>query len=516
MESEKTSTDSQTLAQRVAAGDDLAADTVFQRYLRRLTALARARLAPRVGRRVDPDDAVQSAFLSFFLGARRGQFTIERSGDLWRLLATITARKVARLVTFHQASKRNVRREASPYDSDARSDFQTADPHARNVDEAAILADELADIMQQLPTELRSVLQMRLQDASIAEIASSLGRTERTVRRKLEELREWIARRRNDELPQAVIAPRLLTENEPVDSTDAVSSPQATPSPNSVGSIPTIDYRDLVLLAHLGSGGMGRVYRAWRRSTDEHLAVKVLRKSLQDNPPAVARFLAEIRTVAALDHPGITRLYGLGRMPAGGYFFVMQLVERFDLQQRLQAGPVADQEIAGWMIDAARAVGHAHARGIVHCDLKPSNLLIDRMDRIVVSDFGFAVALSETKQPIGGTKAYLAPELFAPQLGEVSPAVDVWGLGAVLYALIYGRPPWIGLDATAISGPTTFPTISFPPTASPFLDLCRTCLTIDPQVRLSSVEQIADRIAIILSHLAAGFVLARRKERDSR
>ena len=495
MESEKTSTDSQSLARRVAAGDDLAADAVFQRYLRRLTALARARLAPRVGRRVDPDDAVQSAFLSFFLGARRGQFTIERSGDLWRLLATITARKVARLTTFHQAAKRNVRRDAEPCDSDTRSDFQAADPRTRAVDEAAILADELADIMQQLSPELRSVLQMRLQDASIAEIALSLGRTERTVSRKLEELRELIARRRNDgESTDPMIACRLALEDEPLESADAMSSQRATGSPDSVALIPTIDYRDLVLLAHLGSGGMGRVYRAWRRSTDEHVAVKVLRKSLQDDRQAVARFLAEIRTVAALDHPGITRLYGLGRMPAGGYFFVMQLVEQFDLQQRLQAGPVADREIAGWMIDAARAVGHAHGRGIVHCDLKLSNLLIDRTDRVVVSDFGFAVALSETKQPTGGTKAYLAPELFDSRLGDVSPAVDVWGLGAVLYALIYGRPPWMDVEPTTSSNRSPSNAIDFPLTASPFLDLCRRCLTIDPQSRLSSVNKIADLI----------------------
>jgi serine/threonine protein kinase len=85
----------------------------------------------------------------------------------------------------------------------------------------------------------------------------------------------------------------------------------------------------------------------------------------------------------------------------------------------------------------------------------------------------------------------------------VSPAVDVWGLGAVLYALIYGRPPWVDLNAVAISGPTSFPTISFPPTASPFLYLCRSCLMIEPRMRPSSVAQIADGITITLSHIAA-------------
>jgi RNA polymerase sigma factor (sigma-70 family) len=484
MTAEKNSADSQTLVKRLHSADEGAADEVFRRYFRRLAALARARLAPQVGRRVDPEDAVQSAFRSFFLGARSGRFTIERSGDLWRLLATITARKVSRLTTRHRGEKRSVAREVRRSD-DADDDLGFLVAQGPSPEHAAALADELSEIMRSLPVDRRRALQLRLEDASVDDIAHEIGCTDRTVRRWLNELQTLLERRLIHVSPDAS-SPVVPTLPKRADEGPTAKPTVATTGEPNVPPLPPIDYRDFVLELHLGSGGMGRVYRAWQRSTDRHVAVKVLKKNRQQERAAVERFLTEAEMIASLDHPAIIQLFGLGRMPAGGYFFTMQLVEGGDLQQRIDAGPITLTRIIEWLRQAAGAVAHAHARGVIHCDLKPSNLLLDREERIVVSDFGFAVALSGKTSALGGTRAFIAPELFAR--GEVSARTDVWGLGAVLYALLYRKPPWPrdarpSANTHSIDWPTT--------TEQEELGkVCRRCLAVDPQDRYASIGEL--------------------------
>jgi RNA polymerase sigma factor (sigma-70 family) len=486
METEKTPESSQALAASLLAGDATAPEEIFRRYVRRLTALARARLSSRVGRRVDPEDAVQSAFRSFFIGARTGRFTLDESGDLWRLLATITSRKVSRAAAHHGAAKRSVGKEVNLTSS---SGFETSpmDHRLPSPVEAAALADELTNLMQSLPPMMRRMLQMRLQDVSLADIAKELDRTERTIRRWLNEVEVLLRRRLGSATLEPLQTPTTSDEGR-ARPAPAVAKPSFTSS---------IDYRDLVLESHLGSGGIGRVYRAFLRSRAQHVAVKVLRKRLQANPKAVERFLREASLVAALSHPAITRLHGIGRMPAGGYFFVMDLVEGGDLQQRIDSGVVPAAKIGDWLQQAAEAVAFAHAHGVVHCDLKPSNLLLDRNDRIVISDFGFAVALAESRRPVGGTPAYLAPELIDERWGEVSPATDVWGLGAVLFALLYRHPPWTQVTFERLIERLKCGDIKFPelPTST-FTEVCRRSLNIDAAQRFPSASAFAEAFRV--------------------
>ncbi|MBI1901253.1 MAG: serine/threonine protein kinase, partial [Planctomycetia bacterium] len=142
-------------------------------------------------------------------------------------------------------------------------------------------------------------------------------------------------------------------------------------------------------------------------------------------------------------HPGIVAVYGLGRTPGGGYFIVMELVEGPDLSQAAagRAVPVADA--VRWTIAAAGAIAHAHERGIVHCDLKPSNLLLDRDGRLRVTDFGLARSLADDAAAgqIEGTAPFMAPEQVSGYWGTIGPRTDVYGLGAVLYTLLSGEPP---------------------------------------------------------------------------
>ena len=180
---------SDQLLLRYRQGAEDASREIFERYLARLTALARSRLAPRLARRTDPEDIVLSAYRSFFVGARDGRFVLQRSGDLWRLLVSITLHKLYQQVKRHSAESRDVQREKMLEEAHAFSREPTAE-------EAVALADELEAILKPLDPLLRRVLELRLQGQSLEEIAAITMRSERTVRRSLAELREAIASRR--------------------------------------------------------------------------------------------------------------------------------------------------------------------------------------------------------------------------------------------------------------------------------------------------------------------------------
>jgi RNA polymerase sigma-70 factor (ECF subfamily) len=172
----------------VRHGDESAESALHARYVARLVALARRRIGQRLGARVDAEDVVQSAYRSFFLRARAGQFELQHSGDLWRLLAQITLRKLYRQAQRHTADRRSIEREtASDAICDAGTAYASREPTPA---EAAALADELAHAMQQLEPWQRRVLELRLQEHTIDEIAAALGRSERTIRRTLAAIRE--------------------------------------------------------------------------------------------------------------------------------------------------------------------------------------------------------------------------------------------------------------------------------------------------------------------------------------
>lgn len=174
-------------------GDQPSAEAIFNRYCERLTRLARTRLSSRLASRTDPDDVVMSAWRSFFIGARDGRFSLQRSGDLWRLLVSITLHKLYRQARHHAADMRSVKTELC---MEAVADpLQLADDREPNPAEAVALSDELESIFSQLDPFARRVLELRLQGDRLAEIALGTGRAERTVRRTLANIRKLIADR---------------------------------------------------------------------------------------------------------------------------------------------------------------------------------------------------------------------------------------------------------------------------------------------------------------------------------
>ncbi len=181
---------------RYRGGDNLAADELFARYFGRLTSLARSRLSPRLAGRTDPEDIVLSVYRSFFVKAREGRYALSRGGDLWRLLAAITKHKLLRQVRSQTADRRSVDVEVPLDRIDERE--LLGGQLAPTPEDAAELADELEWVLARLDPFARRVLELRLQGLQLAGIAEDTGRSERTVRRVLTQVRELLAGRLND------------------------------------------------------------------------------------------------------------------------------------------------------------------------------------------------------------------------------------------------------------------------------------------------------------------------------
>ncbi|MBI4577576.1 MAG: serine/threonine protein kinase, partial [Planctomycetes bacterium] len=228
----------------------------------------------------------------------------------------------------------------------------------------------------------------------------------------------------------------------------------------------------LVVLGRLGAGGMGTVWRARQLGLGREVALKVLSGHRLDSLEARERFHLEAVAAANLDHPGIVRVHAFGEH-AGLPWFVMELVEGPSLARLLEeGGPPGPLQAARWVAEAARAVDHAHRRGVVHRDLKPANLLLGGDGRLRVTDFGVArvegplagaVPREPTEEGISlGTPAYMAPEQRLGDRRRVGPTTDVYALGLVLRECA-GEPPGAGLEAvvrraTAFQPEARYPT----------------------------------------------------------
>lgn len=177
-------------------GDQDAAFVMFERYVNRLTALARSRLSPRMQHRVDPEDIVQSTYRVFFDRASRNEFSLQRTGDLWRLLAAITLKKVQAKVEFHQAQKRTIHNDAGQGDS---SSFYAAPLEAVDreptPDESVALVEEIQHVLERLDPSQREIVEKRLGGMEVEEIAEAVHRSDRTVRRALEAVRKLLEER---------------------------------------------------------------------------------------------------------------------------------------------------------------------------------------------------------------------------------------------------------------------------------------------------------------------------------
>ena len=456
---------SHELLKKYQAGESEAAAAIFDRYVDRLIALARKRIGPKLKRRVDPEDVVQSAYRSFFVHAKDHAYQLTRSGDLWRLLASTTLNKLYGQIEKQTAEKRTIHREAP--DQLALASLASRDP---TVVEVVAVGEQLRLILDDLAPDEQVVLVSTLQGQSHEEISRVIGKSERTVRRLLAQARQQFEER--------LLGAGVRTKAGAAARSPRVVEPQAP-----------LKYSNYVLKQMLGAGGMGRVYRATDKRSGKTVAVKSLHKSQQGDERAVAQFVQESQILAELRHPNIVGVEGLGRFPAGGYFIVMDFIDGTDLQSRLETGSLPIAEAVSIVKQVAKAVQCAHGHGIVHCDLKPGNVLVDSRDRVFVTDFGFAFIVADTSRTrtnsVGGTAGYIAPEILHTQ-SEPTPAADIFALGVLLWTLATGKLP------------TQFSSLhTEDDSTAPIESICSRCLAAEPSDRFSQVDDLIDALSKI-------------------
>ncbi len=210
-----------------------------------------------------------------------------------------------------------------------------------------------------------------------------------------------------------------------------------------------------VLVEEIGRGGMGVIYRAVHRETREVVALKTVLPQYADDPEILARFRREAETAQNLDHPHTMPILEIGCSEKGMSFFTMPLALGGSLHHLNAKYRGRWQRIAELMVKVARAVHHAHLRGILHRDIKPGNILFTEEHEPLIADFGLAKPLIGSNDltrscTVLGTPNYVAPEQIAGKASDLTAATDVYGLGAVLFELLTGRPPFVGNNSLEV------------------------------------------------------------------
>jgi serine/threonine protein kinase len=281
------------------------------------------------------------------------------------------------------------------------------------------------------------------------------------------------------------------------------------------------------LLQEIGRGAMGVVYRATDLGLGREVAVKVLQGRYPTNSPTARRFLEEARITAQLQHPGVPAVYQVGRLPDDRPYLAMKLIEGETLETLLKSNAPVDPLAVFEAV--SQAVGFAHAHGVVHRDLKPSNVMVGAFAEVQVMDWGLSKVLSSNRPAdspcsdpeattapteiqslretdvgltqagsVLGTPAYMAPEQAAGEVARIDARSDVFGLGAILCAMLTGKPPFDGKDSEsvrldAVRGKTqvAFRRLDECGADPDVVELCKSCLAFEPADRPSTADEVA-------------------------
>jgi hypothetical protein len=257
---------------------------------------------------------------------------------------------------------------------------------------------------------------------------------------------------------------------------------------------------DYEIKGELGRGGMGVVYRARQITLNRVVGLKMLTGHYGRDE--LTRFLAEAETAAGLHHTNIVQIYEVGEME-GAPFFSMEYVESGSLADRLRTGPIAEQESAKLLISVARALHFAHRNGVVHRDMKPANILLDPEGVPKVADFGIAKRLTANSAltlsgAVIGTPTYMAPEQAKGTSRDVGASADVYSLGAILYEMLTGRPPFLpedsetALTVRVITEDAVSPAFYRPGIPRDLETICLKCLEKAPRDRYESAAAFAE------------------------
>ncbi len=303
--------------------------------------------------------------------------------------------------------------------------------------------------------------------------------------------------------PQCLIALASTPLSE--DGSDTQVSPPATgiqePDSRLFG-----DYR---LLAEIASGGMGVVFKARQLSLNRLVALKMIRAGRLATDSELQRFRTEAEAAANLDHPNIVPIYEIGQHH-GQHYFSMKLVEGKDLASELSGRPLPLRRAAQMLATVARAVHHAHQRGVLHRDLKPSNILLDEEGQPHLTDFGLAKIIESDRDltqtsVIMGTISYMPPEQASGKSKQITTSGDIYSLGAILYETLTGRAPFQGVDSVQILRQVIECEPLHPHSLNPQVDrdletICLKCLEKSPSQRYATAAEVANDLDRWLRH----------------
>lgn len=396
------------------AGSQTAANIFWDRYHVRLVALVAARLNSRYRNRIAPEDVVQSAMGSFFRATSAGSkpsIELDSAASAWNILATFARRKLSRVLELESALKRGRGWEREPLETIESKLFNQP---------STLAADELlADLDLLLTPEEKQLLELLLENATQREIAERLKVDERTVRRHIAAMREFLNGHLADESSEE---PRVVADEFSI-------------------TIPNITYREFVLGKMVGRGALGKVYRARLQSDGQIVAVKFMHRHLWTNPASQSSFLREIEHASGINHRGILKYLGWGQSPHGGPYLVSEYIDGVSLTGVERDNPTT---AVLWLIQVCEAMQAAHEAGVVHGDLTPNNVLIAHDGRVVITDFGFSTGLQQSSAPLGGTLGYAAPEQISTSLGLIGPTTDIYAIGGLAHFLLMGVGPHQG------------------------------------------------------------------------
>jgi serine/threonine protein kinase len=263
---------------------------------------------------------------------------------------------------------------------------------------------------------------------------------------------------------------------------------------------PGKNFGDYEILKEIARGGMGVVYKARQVSLDRIVAIKMILPGPRANPDDLERFRLEAEATAKLRHPNIVTVHEVGSID-GQPYYTMDFIDGTSMSQRIAPGPLPGRMAARLIMIVARALHHAHTHGILHRDVKPSNILLDADDEPHVTDFGLAKRLGgdscHTRTgAVMGTPSYMSPEQAAGKTKELGPACDIYSIGAVLYELLTGRPPFrsetpVDTIMHVLEREAAPPRLLNPKVDRDLETICLKCLEKDAKQRYASADALA-------------------------
>ena len=331
-----------------------ASEALFNRYHDRAFDFAKKKLGRFLQTKVDPGDIAHESLVSLFRAARDCRIRINQKGDLWKFLVGIINNKVKSQFERFNLSKRNIQKEQkleSDITGRENSETQTGE----------LFADLIRD---EKPVD-RKMVELLVQGYSQKEIAEKLGRTTRTIRRMMENLRAKVAL--GQDLPIAL-----------ADETIARLDPGPT----------QVQYEDYCLRKMIGMGDFAKVYLARHKETNTRYAFKAVRKKWLNNSTVRSAFVNEAHKLMTIDDRSVVNTYGYGKLPNGGMFLILEWIDGISLAEALPGS--SRRKRRTWLQQLEQVVIRIHRIGVSHRDLNPRNVLISRDDNVVLIDFAFS------------------------------------------------------------------------------------------------------------------------------